>query len=226
MSTTVGHHSKKNTAPYWPYGSIKLSRRWVVSSLIYNSSPLALTGCGMTAQPQNIAQTRRFAGEPFEVRAVNRARFDPSLQPTRVPNTTGERPGTVVIDTAARQLFLVEDDGKAARYGVAVGAAGQAWKGRASVGRKTAWPAWYPTDEMKKVAPGIPARIPPGEDNPLGARALYLYRGGRDTLYRIHGTSEPWTIGTEASSGCIRMFNEDVIALYDRVRIGTSVLVK
>jgi lipoprotein-anchoring transpeptidase ErfK/SrfK len=167
-----------------------------------------------------------FAGEPFPVRLVDRDRFEERFRPARVPNATGEPAGTIVIDTAARQLFYVESRTEALRYGIAVGAAGQAWRGTAVVGRMAHWPAWYPTDEMHRVAPGIPRRIPPGDDNPLGARALYLYQGGRDTLYRIHGTSEPWLIGTDASSGCIRMFNEDVIALYERVRTGARVVVR
>ena len=167
-----------------------------------------------------------FRNEPFPVRLVNRKRFDAAYRPVEVPNTTGEPAGTIVIDTASKHLYLVGSKDKAMRYGIAVGTAGYAWKGTATVGRKSPWPAWYPTDEMKGVYPGIPARIPPGADNPLGARALYLYQGGQDTLYRIHGTSEPWTIGTQASSGCIRMFNEDVIALYDKVPVGTRVVVR
>ncbi len=135
-------------------------------------------------------------------------------------------PGAVVVDTSNRHLYLVESATTAMRYGIAVGKAGYSWKGRAYVGRKAVWPAWYPTDDMKVASPGIPAHIPPGADNPLGARALYLYSGGKDTLIRIHGTSEPWTIGTEASSGCIRMFNEDVIELFAKVNVGTPVVVR
>jgi lipoprotein-anchoring transpeptidase ErfK/SrfK len=130
-----------------------------------------------------------------------------------------------LIDTGNRFLYLIEQGGMARRYGIAVGAAGNAWSGTATVGRKAKWPAWYPTDEMHAASSGLPKRIEPGTQNPLGARALYLYENGRDTLYRIHGTSEPWTIGTEASSGCIRMFNEDVIDLYDRVADGARVIV-
>lgn len=186
-----------------------------------------LDGC-QGAGPEAVGTTgpQAFANEPFPVRLVNPGRFSPAFRPTRVANTTGLEPGAILIDTAARQLYLVESDRSAMRYGIAVGAAGNAWKGDATVGRKAEWPAWYPTDEMKSIAPGIPPRIAPGADNPLGARALYLYQGGRDTLYRIHGTTEPWTIGTQASSGCIRMFNEDVIALYDKVRVGAPVIVR
>jgi len=134
--------------------------------------------------------------------------------------------GTIVIETGEKLLYYVQSETQVRRYGVAVGAAGHAWKGSAVVGRKVAWPGWFPTDEMRADAPGIPHRIPPGADNPLGARALYLFAGGKDTLYRIHGTSEPWTIGTEVSAGCIRMFNEDVIDLYARIKVGTRVTVR
>jgi lipoprotein-anchoring transpeptidase ErfK/SrfK len=166
-----------------------------------------------------------YTDEPFPVRPVDRLRFDERYRPTRVANMTGEPPGSIVVDTQQKLLFYVESPKEALRYGIGVGAAGKSWKGAASVGRKATWPAWYPTDEMRSDAPGIPRRIPPGADNPLGARALYLYQNGRDTLYRIHGTSEPWTIGAEASSGCIRMINEDVIDLYARVRPGSKVVV-
>lgn len=183
-------------------------------------------GCATTDDRSEGPSSRQFADEPFPVRLVDRRRFDPEFLPTKVANTTGEEPGTIVVNTTDRHLYWVESRDEAMRYGIAVGTAGRAWKGQAVIGRKAAWPAWYPTDEMKRAALGIPTRIPPGDDNPLGARALYLSQNGRDTLYRIHGTSEPWTIGTEASSGCIRMLNEDVIALYSRVPTGTKVVVR
>lgn len=168
---------------------------------------------------------RDFSDEPHDVRQVNRARFDAGFAPMIVPSPYKEQPGTIVIDARSRHLYLTEAGDKARRYGIAVGDAGYGWSGRAVVGRKARWPAWYPTPSMRAETPGLPVRIAPGADNPLGARALYLHQGGKDTLYRIHGTSEPWTIGTEASSGCIRMFNEDVIDLYDRVLVGAPVLV-
>lgn len=168
---------------------------------------------------------RDYSAEPHDVRLINRQRFGPQYRPTIVASPFDERPGTVVIDTSTRQLFLIEPQGQARRYGVAVGAAGYAWSGRARVGRKAHWPAWHPTASMRAVG-DVPARVAPGAHNPLGARALYLFENGRDTLYRIHGTSEPWTIGTQASSGCIRMFNEDVIDLYDRVSVGATVIVR
>ncbi len=186
---------------------------------------VAIAGCQATL-PYQVEPAATIASEAFPVRLVNRDRFDPSMRPARVPNTTGAAPGTIVIDTSAKHLYLVESKDSALRYGIAVGKSGYGWKGTATVGRMAKWPPWYPTDDMKQLTPGLPDRIAPGPTNPLGARALYLYKDGRDTYYRIHGTSEPWTIGTEASSGCIRMFNEDVIALYDKVSAGAKVIVR
>jgi lipoprotein-anchoring transpeptidase ErfK/SrfK len=147
---------------------------------------------------------------------------------TTVELRTGEPPGTIIVSTSKRRLFYVLTDGMAISYGVGVGRVGFAWRGVAKVGRKAEWPAWYPPAEMierdplaAKYANGMPG----GPDNPLGARALYLYDGNKDTLYRIHGTREPWSIGLAVSSGCIRMLNEEVIDLYNRVRIGTKVIV-
>jgi lipoprotein-anchoring transpeptidase ErfK/SrfK len=180
-------------------------------------------GCVSAQAPKPASVTS--ASEPFPIRPVDRSRFDERFRPTRIANTTGEAPGTIVVDTRERQLYYIVSEHEAVRYGVAVGAAGKSWKGVAHVGRKAQWPAWYPTDEMRKDAPGIPRRIPPGADNPLSARALYLHQNGKDTLYRIHGTAEPWTIGTEVSSGCIRLLNEDIIDLFDLVKIGAKVVV-
>lgn len=202
-----------------------ISRRSFLTGLPMGAATWSLVGCSPSKDPP-AAASAPFSAEPFPVRLVNRKRFDSAFVPTRLPNTTTDPAGTIIVDTGAKHLYFVESRDEVRRYGIAVGAAGHAWKGSAIVGRKASWPAWYPTDEMKQSAPGIPARIPPGDDNPLGARALYLYSAGQDTLYRIHGTSEPWTIGTEASSGCIRMFNEDVIALYDKVRVGARVIVR
>lgn len=167
-----------------------------------------------------------YSGEPYPIRIVERSKFAARYQPAVVSAPSGYAAGTIIVDTGARQLYLVEGDGEARRYGIAVGASGHSWSGTAKIGRMAKWPAWYPTDDMHSQAPQLPQRIEPGPANPLGARALYLYSNGVDTLYRIHGTSEPWTIGTEASSGCIRMVNEDVIDLYGRVTIGTNVVVR
>ncbi len=167
-----------------------------------------------------------YRNEPYQVYVVDRKKFDSKFLPTNVQPREQHPAGTILIDTSERFLYLYKGDGTARRYGVAVGASGYGWSGHAKVGRKAAWPAWYPTDDMRNRAPGLPRRIEPGAHNPLGARALYLYENGNDTLYRIHGTSEPWTIGTEASSGCIRMLNEDVIELYELISPGADVIVK
>ena len=132
-----------------------------------------------------------------------------------------EKPGTVIINTPERMLYLVEPGGKALRYGIGVGRPGFTWAGVKTVTMKKEWPDWRPPDEMLRRRPDLPHYMPGGPENPLGARALYL----GDTLYRIHGSNEPWTIGTQVSSGCIRMRNEDVIDLYGRVPVGTRVIV-
>ncbi|WP_018701153.1 L,D-transpeptidase [Amorphus coralli] len=148
---------------------------------------------------------------------------------TIVDYPTDEAPGTIIVDTQEKFLFLVEPGGKAIRYGVGVGKEGFAWAGQTKIGRKAEWPSWTPTKnmikrdpELKKYAGGMPGGI----NNPLGARALYLYTGGRDSLYRIHGTNAPWSIGQNVSSGCIRMNNADVEDLYTRAKVGAKVVVR
>ncbi len=152
----------------------------------------------------------------------------PQYRRRRVAYATKEKPGTIIVDTSDRYLYVVEDDGMATRYGVGVGRAGFSWSGRARVGRKAEWPTWTPPPQMirrqpelKKYAGGMEG----GPNNPLGARALYLYRGGRDTMYRLHGTNQPGSIGQAMSSGCIRMLNTDVEHLYARTNVGTPVVV-
>ena len=135
-----------------------------------------------------------------------------------------ELPGTIVIDSDARYLYYVQDGGKAIRYGVTVGDDALAWSGVAKVGRMTEWPTWTPTAEIKKRM-DVPDFVGSGPQNPMGARAMYLFDGSKDTLYRIHGTNQPEYIGQAISSGCIRMTNEDVIDLYKRVKTGTVVVV-
>jgi lipoprotein-anchoring transpeptidase ErfK/SrfK len=135
-----------------------------------------------------------------------------------------EAPGTILIDTDARYLYYVLPGGQAIRYGVAVGEEAMAWSGVAQVGRMAEWPTWVPT-ESEKQRLGVPNYVAPGPQNPMGARALYLFEGNKDTLYRIHGTNQPEYIGQAISSGCIRMTNEDVIDLYKRVKQGAVVVV-
>ena len=134
---------------------------------------------------------------------------------------SAEEAGTIIINTRDRMLYLVQGHGRALRYGIGVGRPGFTWAGVHHVTQKREWPDWTPPEEMLKRRPDLPHHMAGGPDNPLGARAMYL----GSTLYRIHGSNEPWTIGTQVSSGCIRMRNDDVIDLYGRVKIGTKVIV-
>lgn len=136
-----------------------------------------------------------------------------------------EAPGTIVVDTDSRHLYLVLPNGKAIRYGVAVGEEALAFSGVAKVGQMAEWPGWTPTAAIKRRFPDLPNHVDGGPKNPLGARALYLYANGKDTLFRIHGTNQPGWIGSAISSGCIRMTNEDVIDLYSRAKMGMTVVV-
>lgn len=142
---------------------------------------------------------------------------------------SGYAAGTIVIDPQNRYLYLVESRTRARRYGIGVGRAGLAFNGKAKIARKAKWPRWTPTKNMIRREPEKYAKyaggVEGGPNNPLGARALYLYKGKRDTLYRIHGTTQPWSIGRAVSNGCVRMINEHVKDLYDRVPIGTKVVV-
>ncbi|WP_200835007.1 L,D-transpeptidase [Phyllobacterium salinisoli] len=141
--------------------------------------------------------------------------------PTVVHYATSEAPGTIVIETGRRALFLVQGDDRAIRYAVGVGREGFGWTGAEYISAKREWPDWRPPADMLARRPDLPAHMPGGPDNPLGARALYL----GDTLYRIHGSNEPETVGRQASSGCFRMRNDDVVDLYRRVKIGAKVVV-
>lgn len=152
--------------------------------------------------------------------------FDHYRARYRIKNPTSEAPGTVVVDAMAKFLYLVEEGGTALRYPISVGADAYAWSGEAVVGRKAEWPSWTPMSEARKLSPGLPAVVAGGPTNPFGARALYLYEGGKDTYYRIHGTNEPDLIGQNVSLGCIRMQNVDVIDLYERVGNGARVVVR
>lgn len=149
----------------------------------------------------------------------------PQTTRVAVQDPTEARPGTITIDTKNRYLYLSLADGRALRYDVGVGREGFEWSGVARIGRKAEWPGWTPPAAMLKRRPDLPRHMAGGPDNPLGARAMYLYSGKRDTMFRIHGSNEPWTIGEAVSSGCIRMLNEDVTDLYNRVRVGATVVV-
>ena len=201
--------------------------------------PVALAACVSTQTPPQQAMRRidpAYAAmygprldEPHPLPATDISEVDPRFLRREVAYYGREEPGTIVVDTTARYLYLVREGGRAIRYGIGVGKEGLAWSGRARVGRKAAWPRWTPTPAMIRREPERNARwaggMEGGLENPLGARALYLYDNGVDTMYRIHGTTEPWSIGQSVSSGCIRMFNQDIIDLHSRVPVGSPVVV-
>lgn len=169
--------------------------------------------------------------ERFPLPAIDTDQIDEKWWRQEVDYVTDERPGTLIVDTPAKYLYHVLPGGRATRYGIGVGRAGFSWAGRAKVAYKRAWPRWTPPDSMVARQPELEpysianGGMPPGLDNRLGARALYIHQNGRDTLYRVHGTPFAKSIGTSASDGCIRMFNQDVIHLYDHVRDGSPIVV-
>ena len=215
----------------------RFSRRTLLCVL---ASPLVLAACvtdrpAPAPAPQPLvspADAARYGARVdggFDIPGVDPMELKPRNIRQLVPNTTGYGPGTLVVDPANRFLYLVQDNGMALRYGVGVGKAGLEFSGSANVGYKRTWPSWRPTDAMIAREPerNSPWKngMAGGPTNPLGARALYLFKNGQDTLYRIHGTNEPWSIGEAVSSGCIRLMNQDIIDLYDRVPDGTKVVV-
>ncbi|WP_244426402.1 L,D-transpeptidase [Rhizobium sp. PDO1-076] len=160
--------------------------------------------------------------------AVNYQKLRPDLHRQIVVDPTAAQAGTIVVRLEEYHLYFSRGDGTAIRYGVGIGADGFAWSGAGVIGRKTSWPRWTPTAEMKARDPGLSVYSSGkegGVENPLGARALYIYKGALDTLNRVHGTPEWWSIGREISSGCIRMLNQDVIDLYARTPMGANILV-
>ena len=188
---------------------------------------LILSGC-MQSATYEATNTANFKPRDKEYLAKIRYTNTPVAEPFRraiVEYHRKEAPGSIVVDTDARYVYYVLPDGKAVRYGVAVGEEAMAWSGVATVGKMAEWPDWIPTPEIQARLGPYPARVPGGAANPLGARALYLYADGKDTLYRIHGTNQPEYIGHAISSGCIRMTNSDVIDLFSRVTLGTIVVV-
>ncbi|MBB3901323.1 L,D-transpeptidase [Methylobacterium brachythecii] len=173
-------------------------------------------------------------GEPFNVPPINTKTFNKAFLRAEVDYRTNEPVGTIVVDPRAHYLYLVLPNGRARRYGVGVGKQGFSWNGTATINSKQAWPDWYPPKEMIERRPDLKAEVsklqsgvgvPGGSRNPLGARAMYLWQNNKDTLFRIHGTTEPHSIGKSVSSGCIRMINQDAIDLFSRVQVGTRVVV-
>jgi len=169
--------------------------------------------------------------EQFPLPAIPYQEIDPAFLRQEVADPTGERPGTLVVDTNQRFLYLVRENGRAMRYGVGIGRAGFSWSGRAVVQWKQKWPKWTPPGEMIARQPELEpysaanGGMAPGLDNPLGARALYIFQNGEDTLYRLHGSPEYKSIGKAVSSGCVRLLNQDICDLYDRVPTRTPILV-
>ncbi|KAB1085821.1 L,D-transpeptidase [Neorhizobium galegae] len=200
---------------------MSISRRGFLGGL-----PLLLAGCASTINDQT--NYAALPNEQFPLKTVPVENIKPELRRTEVAYVTPHAAGTVVVDTPGRRAYYILGNGRAIRYGVGVGRAGLALAGNAYVGRKAEWPTWTPTENMqrreeryRKLAGGMPG----GPNNPLGARAMYLYRGGNDTHFRIHGTNQPQSIGLAMSSGCIRMMNHDVVDLYSRVNVGAKVVV-
>ncbi|MGQ2905797.1 MAG: L,D-transpeptidase [Neoaquamicrobium sediminum] len=206
---------------------------------------LAAAGCSTTAPGPSLAVApppapeasfdvdvlsmyRAMPEEKFPVPAADLQSLDPKYVRRVVDYVTVEKPGTVIVDTDARYLYHVLPGGLATRYGVGIGRAGFEWSGRAHIAYKREWPVWTPPSDMIKRQPALERwrhGRPPGIDNPLGARALYIHQGNRDTLYRIHGSAEAWTIGKAKSSGCVRLLHQDVIHLHEHVRPGSAIIV-
>lgn len=207
-----------------------ISRRNILKGLAgttFLASNLGLAGNAMAEQVYNHAERR---WEEVDLNQIRTDRRVPSKYKRRNVRIKTQHPvGTIIIDTDKKFLYHITGPNKATRYGVGVGREGFAWSGDATIRRKAEWPSWTPPAEMREreAKKGIilPVTQKGGIDNPLGARALYLYQGNRDTLYRIHGTNQPWSIGLNLSSGCIRMLNSDVEYLYDRVKLGSKVVV-
>ncbi|KQP73578.1 hypothetical protein ASF60_09005 [Methylobacterium sp. Leaf113] len=191
-----------------------------------STAPATVQVAAVTPAPGSAAPMDPVARDKAWMKLAPTAIVDPKIARTTVDYLTREAPGTVIVVTKERRLYYVLPDGKAVRYPVAVGHAGMAWAGTANVDRKGEWPDWNPPPEMLARRPDLPKRLEGGPTSPIGARALYLAEGRKDTLFRIHGTNEPEKIGQAVSSGCIRMLNDDVVDLYDRVPIGAKVVVR
>ncbi len=203
---------------------------------------LAISGCTYSGRHQKAAKAVPFKrqtaalyatlpNEIFPIPAADLSKIPEKYYRKRIDYQTAEKPGTVIVDTQNFYLYLVEENQKAMRYGVGLGRAGFEWSGRARIAWKQEWPKWTPPDEMIARQPELEkysvrnGGMPPGIDNPLGSRALYIFQGNKDTLYRVHGSPEYWTIGKAVSSGCVRMINQDVIDLYDRIKGSPPILV-
>jgi lipoprotein-anchoring transpeptidase ErfK/SrfK len=208
-------------------GSASLATLFLAGCATSGSSRFAANATP-TVPPDVLAM---YAEMPYERFPIPRARvelIEPQFWRQVVADPTGERPGTVVVDTTNRFLYLVQENGQALRYGVGIGRDGFTWSGRGTIQFKREWPTWTPPSEMIARQPELePYRngMPPSLENPLGARALYIFKDGRDTIYRVHGATDERTIGKAISSGCVRLLNQDVIDLHQRVPSGSPILV-
>ncbi len=231
-----------------PFSSRPISRRGFLNAAAVGSASILVSACTTTRQEQVDfpAQPPAYAepelgsyalmygpvqDEGYEIPAVPYQKIDKRFLRQIVADPTGERPGTIVVDTSGHFLYLVREGGQAIRYGVGLGRAGFEWAGEAIVQYKRKWPKWTPPDEMIGRQPELEkysvrnGGMPPGLMNPLGARALYIFQNGEDTLYRLHGSPEWNSIGKSVSSGCVRLMNQDIIDLYDRVPAKTKIVV-
>jgi lipoprotein-anchoring transpeptidase ErfK/SrfK len=205
------------------------------AAAITTAPPLSTANSALDAvSPQYSSIYAEIKDGAFIVPAVEYSRVDPAFLRQYVSYDSREAPGTIVVDPANHYLYHVEDGGRATRYGVGVGRDGFRWAGEARIKSKQEWPDWYPPSEMLDRRPDLMPHMVDlqsgigmhgGPDNPLGARAMYLWQGNKDTYFRIHGTNEPFTIGTSQSSGCIRMINQDAMDLYQKTPVGTRVVV-
>ncbi|WP_417671782.1 L,D-transpeptidase [Roseibium sp.] len=191
--------------------------------------PEGTTPARQQIHPEYLQMYRAMPEERFPIPAVDLTKIDPAYYRQYVDYYSVEPAGTIIVDTPSRFLYLTMEGGKAMRYGVGIGRAGFAWGGSARIAYKKEWPTWTPPTEMIAREPELEQYrngMQPSLDNPLGARALYIFEGNRDTLYRLHGTSEYWSIGKAVSSGCVRLLHQDVIDLYNRVPNGTKIVVR
>lgn len=207
-------------APAMPRGQVVHSRQHHVHGQPVYAQPIAVAHA-LEDEPLTQPQLAPRGGLRDRAPAPIQSEFDPRFEKQEIAYNGPHGAGTVVIDTPNRYLYLVQGNGRALRYGIGVGRPGFEWAGAKTISMKREWPDWRPPEQMLKRRPDLPRHMAGGPDNPLGARAMYL----GSSLYRIHGTNEPETIGRAVSSGCIRMRNEDVVDLYQRVRVGTRVIV-
>ena len=204
-----------------------MNRRFFLTGMAATAA-MAVAGCSVT---NSTYFANAYAGTPdgdFTLPPIPISKVPPEFRRQEVNYASGEKPGTIIVDTKKRHLYFVLSDNRAIRYGIGVGRDGFRWSGEAKIGWKREWPVWTPPAEMIGRQPELAKYRngkKPGLDNPLGARALYLTQKGRDTGYRLHGSPEWWSIGKAMSSGCIRLMNQDIIDLYNRAQPGAKVIV-